>query len=142
MGIAADGSTCSVQILENGVIVEAMDGITGYSSTVDIATRSRLMLGRQGSSIEQDITGSSGSIPVALITPAIFDMVDRYIQALLIKQRTNISCVETYYFPETGDTRAYVHNNIKLTSPDIAVARQQDTTLSLAWTCGDVAVLR
>lgn len=138
--MSADGSTCSVQILENGVALAAVDGITGYSSEVDIATRHRLMLGRQGSAIEQDITGASGSIPVAMITPAVMDALNRYMEAVLNKQRTNISIIETYYFPETGDTRSYVFNDVRFTARSISVARQQDTTMSLPWSCGNVAV--
>lgn len=140
MAQSADGSTCTTIVLENGVPVAMLDGVTAATRTETFATRSRLPLGQQGSTKEQEWLETNGTISAAAVTPALRDMKARYRANVLAKLPTNITIVTVLTFPDQGSQRRITDPDVKLTDDPTSMARGQDTMQDINWTCGNPPV--
>ena len=140
MSISSDGSTCRIILQENGVVVDFLDGSSAADVSEVIATGSRLPLGQQGSTKEQEWVEANGNIPLAAVSSALHELKVRYRNNVLAKLPTNLSVTFDTVFPNEGTERRTTYFDIKFTELGVEFARGADTMYKLPWTCGNPPV--
>lgn len=141
---AADGDTCRISLLFNGIPVYTtgdMD-VTAMSHRPRYTTRNRQVIGKNGEAITQSHRGHEGDFTVPDLDVSWHNFQASYDELVAAGGDPDVAVIILVMWKNPAgaviQTREYVYNDVKITDWPHSIAPDQDAEFRVTWQTGNV----